>query len=167
MGRGPSIELCEVRLEFDGAFMVLSAKPLPPLHQPGLGLTNLIFISAPPAPSEVTEPPSSSQKMGTMYLASSYLDFGDYTSTPTSELVLHSFTRVVEPNPSGGHESGPWICRHEATRSFTESGILESSGPLSRDKSKAKEIAIGVTRVFKLPDLSDHERWEPAYNVSD
>jgi hypothetical protein len=88
-GEDSVIELCEVRLEFDASpsmgehrslvvrqhysiMPVMSAMPLPPLHGPGLGLTNLTFVSTPPSPPGVTEIPP-----GVMYLAASYLDFGD------------------------------------------------------------------------------------------
>ncbi|KAJ7449889.1 hypothetical protein FB451DRAFT_1052547, partial [Mycena latifolia] len=198
-GEDSSIELCEVRLDFDvnssmGVYystfrieryyndtLVMSAIPLPPLHGPGLGLTNLTFISAPPLPWEASE------LQGTVYLAASYLDFGDYTSIPKSELVLHALSRVSQPNPNLGTDAWLWTCRHEATRSFTESvltfmasstsgqtpstfglfaGILNSSGPLPHEKTRAKEVSIGATKVLKLPDLTDHERWEPAHIMS-
>ncbi|KAJ7109456.1 hypothetical protein C8R44DRAFT_986432 [Mycena epipterygia] len=178
-GEDSSIELCEVRLDFDGNLMVMSALPLAPLYGSGLGLTNLTFVSPPPTSPDVPE-----VAQGSLYLAASYLDFGDYTSTPKSELVLHSITRAAA---SPGTETRLWTCRQEASRSFTGSvltfmassasgqtpstfglfaGILNSSGPLPREKTRVKEIAIGVTRVLKLPDLSDHERWEPAHIMS-
>ncbi|KAJ6596973.1 hypothetical protein DFH09DRAFT_1133278 [Mycena vulgaris] len=184
-GEDSSIELCEVRLDFDvNSMMVMSAMPLPPLHGRDLGLTNLAFISTPPSPPDerATEVPR-----GVLYLAASYLDFGDYTSTPKSELVLHALSRVSEPISTPGTETRHWTCRHEATRSFTESvltfmapstsgqssstfglfaGILDASGPLPSEKNRAKEIPIGVTKVLRLPDLTDHERWEPAHIMS-
>ncbi|KAJ7095311.1 hypothetical protein B0H15DRAFT_967571, partial [Mycena belliarum] len=175
-GEESSIELCEVRLDFDANHsMVISASPLPPVHGPGTGLTNLIFISAPPSPLDAIE-----NSQGTVYLAASYLDFGDYSSVPKSNLVLHSLARVAEKKDIP-KEVRLWTCRHETTRSFTESvltfmsssvsgttsgtsglvaGTLNSSGTLPREKTQ--EIAIGVTRVLRLPDLTDHELWEPA-----
>ncbi|KAJ7709826.1 hypothetical protein B0H17DRAFT_1029380 [Mycena rosella] len=182
-GEDSSIELSEVRLDFDGnSSMVLYAMPLPPIHGPGLGLTNLTFISAPPASLDAAETPQ-----GIVYLAASYLDFGDYTCTPKSELVLHALSRVSEPISNPGTEPRHWTYHQEATRSFTESvltfmasstsgqtpstfglfaGILNSSGPLPREKTRVKEVSIGITKVFKLPDLTDHERWEPAHIMS-
>jgi hypothetical protein len=59
---------------------------------------------------------------------------------------------------------------------------MNSSGPLPREKTRVKEIAIGITKVLKLsvarpfiilfithstrPDLTDHERWEPSHIMS-
>ncbi|KAJ7685260.1 hypothetical protein DFH06DRAFT_970910 [Mycena polygramma] len=178
-GEESYIELSEVRLDFEG--MVVSAVPLPALHSFELGLTNLTFISTPPHPQGVLE-----SSPDILYLAASYLDFGDYTSTPKSELVLHALSRV----PESAYETPPWVyfvCRHVATRSFSESvlayivsnpsgqasstfglyaGIINSSGPLPRGNDRAKEVAIGTTRVLKLPDLTDHERWEPGHIMS-
>lgn len=62
-------------------------------------------------------------------------------------------------------------------------GILNSSGPLPREKTRIKEIAIGFTKVLRMlvfcessscfwlialasPDLSDHHCWEPAHIMS-
>lgn len=95
-GDESSIELCEVRLNFDGNLMGehqtaardfhdtilgLSTMPLPPLQGPNLGLTNLAFISTPPTPPEVAEAPQ-----GVIYLAASYLDFGDCKFLPDAFL---------------------------------------------------------------------------------
>ncbi|KAJ6496752.1 hypothetical protein C8R47DRAFT_1042539 [Mycena vitilis] len=178
-GEESYVELSEIRLDFEG--MVVSAIPLPALYGFELGLTNLTFISTPPHPQGVLE-----SSPDILYLAASYLDFGDYISTPKSELVLHALSRVSESahNPP---ETLPWVCRHAATRSFSESvlayvvsnpsgqassafglyaGIINSSGPLPRGNDRAKEVAIGTTRVLKLPDLTDHERWEPGHIMS-
>ncbi|KAJ7172400.1 hypothetical protein C8R46DRAFT_147163 [Mycena filopes] len=178
-GEDSSIELCEVRLDFGG--MVLSTIPLPPLRDSQLGLTNLIFV---PTPSST---PGSEPPPEILYLAASYLDFGDYTSTPKSELVLHALSRISEPVPDAVNELRHWACRPAATRSFTESvltfvtfspsnqspstfglfaGIMNPSGPLFREKTRIKEVAIGVTKVLKLPELTDHERWEPGHIMS-
>ncbi|KAJ7285752.1 hypothetical protein C8J57DRAFT_1285700 [Mycena rebaudengoi] len=184
-GEDPSIELSTVRLDFDGTMMTLSVKPLPPLHRPALGLTNLVFIPSPPLPKIVT--PSMSQTTSgkvVMYLAATYLDFGDYTSRPKSELVLHSLSRVSESRQSNDNGALLWTCSHEATRSFTDSvltfalpnvsrqssstfgllvGILQSSGSLPRG---VKEVPIGAARMLRLPSLRNHERWESASIMS-
>ncbi|KAJ7430710.1 hypothetical protein B0H11DRAFT_2134605 [Mycena galericulata] len=181
-GEESSIELCEVRVYFDGNSMAISTMPLSLINGPSMGLTNLTFISDPPSPTHVGE-----TAPGTMYLAASYLDFGDYTSTPKSQLVLHSLSRVSEPVASPDKDNQLLTCRQEATRSFTDSvltfimsstsgqssrtfglfaGLLKTSGPLPREKTGIKEIAIGVTKVLKLPDLSDHDHWEPAHIMS-
>ncbi|KAJ7111538.1 hypothetical protein C8R43DRAFT_1159517 [Mycena crocata] len=173
-GEESFIELCEVRLDFDGLAMMMSARPLPPLYGSGLGVANLTFVPTPPSPDNTEAPPVA------LYLAASYLDFGDYTSMPKSELILHALSRVSEPISNPGEEIRFWTCRHTATRSFKDSvltflasstsgqtpgtfglyaGILNSSGRLPHEKTK--EICIGATRVLKLPNLTDHERWEP------
>ncbi|KAJ7774497.1 hypothetical protein DFH07DRAFT_732775 [Mycena maculata] len=175
-GEDSCIELCEVRISYDSFNIVMSTMPLPPIHGPCMGLTNLTFISTPPSPRDVTE-----MAQTDTYLAASYLDFGDYTSTPKSELVLHAVSRVSEPIASPGKEARLWKTRHftDTVLSFMASntsgqspntfglfvGILNSSGPLPREKN-FKEIAIGVTKVLKLPDLSDHDLWEPAHIMS-
>ncbi|KAF7363511.1 hypothetical protein MSAN_01007400 [Mycena sanguinolenta] len=179
-GEDSCIELCEVRLDWER--MVISSVPLPSLHGFEKSLANLTFIPIPPNPSNVME-----SCPDNLYLAASYLDFGHYTTTPKSELVLHALSRTSEsvPNPVG--DKPIWTCRHAATRSFTSSvltflacspcgqssstfglfaGILNSSGPLPRERTKVKEISIGITCVLKLPDLTDHERWEPAHIMS-
>ncbi|KAJ6502473.1 hypothetical protein C8R45DRAFT_620728 [Mycena sanguinolenta] len=179
-GEDSCIELCEVRLDWEG--MVISTIPLPSLHSFEQSLANLTFIPIPPNPSGVME-----SSPDNLYLAASYLDFGDYTSTPKSELVLHALSRISESTSNPAGDNPTWTCRHAATRSFTSSvltflassacgqssstfglfaGILNSSGPLPRERTKVKEIAIGATCVLKLPDLTDHERWEPAHIMS-
>jgi hypothetical protein len=106
--------------------LALSVKPLPPLHRPALGLTNLVFIPSPPLPKIVT--PSMSQTTSgkvVMYLAATYLDFGDCeylseytnhdfmrcldTSRPKSELVLHSLSRVSESRQSNDNGALLWV----------------------------------------------------------
>ncbi|KAF7338233.1 hypothetical protein MVEN_02048500 [Mycena venus] len=201
-GEESCIELCEVRLDWEGMAVhpiptptptptpnsaqtyipAVSTAPLPALQGFELGLANLTFIPTPTNPSGVME-----SSPDTLYLAASYLDFGDYTSTPKSELVLHALSRVSESASSPANESRTWTCRHAATRSFTNSvltfmvssacgqspstfglfvGIMNSSGPLPREKTRVKEVATGITKVLKLPDLTDHERWEPGHIMS-
>ncbi|KAJ7235441.1 hypothetical protein B0H12DRAFT_1027447 [Mycena haematopus] len=195
-GEDSCIELCEVRLDWEGMGMhqislldsvkhcipVISTVPLPTLHGFEQSLANLTFIPIPPKPSGVVE-----SSPDNLYLAASYLDFGDYTSTPKSELVLHALAHISESASTSAGDIRTWTCRHAATRSFTSSvltflacstygqssstfglfaGILNSSGPLPREKTKVKEIAIGATRVLKLSDLTDHERWEPGQIMS-
>ncbi|KAJ7632699.1 hypothetical protein FB45DRAFT_866294 [Roridomyces roridus] len=178
-GEESTIELCEIRLRFDGEFMGITSTPLPPVHGPDSGLSTLAFVSPPPPPK--SDPADTPQKI--IYLAASYLDFGDYTSTPKSQLFLHSLSRVSEPVPSPGEEPRLWTCSQVGTRVFTDGvlafmtnpsgqspstfgllvGVLETSrGPLPRRKSRTNEIAIGVTKVLQLPGLSDHNAWEPA-----
>ncbi|KAF8212153.1 hypothetical protein K438DRAFT_1806059 [Mycena galopus ATCC 62051] len=179
-GEDSCIELCEVRLDWEG--MAISTVPLPALHGFEQSLANLMFIPIPPNPSSVME-----SSLDNLYLAASYLDFGDYTSTPKSELILHALSHVSETVPNPASDIRTWTCRRAATRSFTNSvltfmasntcgqtsstfglfaGILNSSGPLPREKTRVKEITIGVTKVLKLPDLTDHERWEPGHIMS-
>ncbi|KAJ7343408.1 hypothetical protein DFH08DRAFT_962517 [Mycena albidolilacea] len=195
-GEDSCIELCEVRIDWEamGTHPVSAANsvqhyiptifttPLPALHGFEQNLANLTFIPTPPNPSGVME-----SSPDNLYLAASYLDFGDYTSTPKSELILHSLSRVSESAPNSAGDIRTWTCRHAATRSFTNSvltfiasstcgqtpttfglfaGIMNSSGPLPREKTRVKEIAIGITKVLKLPDLTDHERWEPSHIMS-
>ena len=52
--------------------MTMSTVPLPSLHGTGLGLTNLTFVPVPPSPSGAVE-----VFQETMYLAATFLDFGD------------------------------------------------------------------------------------------
>ncbi|KAK7020549.1 hypothetical protein R3P38DRAFT_2970118 [Favolaschia claudopus] len=172
-GEESSVELCEVRLDWEA--MVLSTTPLPVLHGFDLGLSNLTFLQPPPHSAGSME-----SSPDAIYLAASYLDFGDYTSTPKSELVLHALSRS-----DAGTETRAWACKPAATRSFSDGvltfmhpcgstsstfglyvGLLDTSGPLPREKSLLKQIAIGSIRVFRISDLTDHERWEPGSIMS-
>ncbi|CAK5277642.1 unnamed protein product, partial [Mycena citricolor] len=74
-----AIELCEVKIEATSFLISVSTTPLPPVEGSSMSLRHLMFFS-----------PMDDSKL---YLASSYLDFGDYAAAPKSELFIHSLAR--------------------------------------------------------------------------
>ncbi|RDB21136.1 hypothetical protein Hypma_011673 [Hypsizygus marmoreus] len=180
-GEELNINLCEVQLRFNGLQMSLYVEPLPPIVHAGASLVDLNFICTPPPE---TEQPSLSPKMkknseqkGHTYLASAYLDFGDYASTPKSELVLHTITRQP-PTINSNSNKSTWIYHKNAVRSFTPSvltfvspcswlgeegrnlvyaGIVDTFGTLRKPSLKRKEAIIGRIRALNLSDLTDND----------
>ncbi|KII88403.1 hypothetical protein PLICRDRAFT_41563 [Plicaturopsis crispa FD-325 SS-3] len=220
-GEESVIELCEVRLNFDGDSMSLATNPLPSIRHNAADMSDLAFICTPPlqtpAPADPSTSPTLSAKKspkvspkkspivspkkspamsprktkadeatyaetarGQFYLASTFLDFGDYSAPPRSQLVLHSFSRNTA---SSNHGQSKWSTHLEASRSWTSgvlafcspcipssnhqpyglyTYVLDTAGTLPRKGQKAKDVTIGSITVLKLEDLEDDTRWEPS-----
>ncbi|KAG2349785.1 hypothetical protein BDR05DRAFT_872639 [Suillus weaverae] len=176
------IELCEVKLRFDGSCMSILTVPLPPIYPPGPCLTNFVFVSVPGSKPDASTSPKSSPKKDrqpqraqleppTAYLVASFLDFEEYASLPKSRIVAYSIVRVVPPNPKI-----PWAARLVGDRSLSPrvltvaaSGSLSVAtrkatvvvamtnpgGLLARGAAKPKEVPVGNLFALQLPDLSD------------
>ncbi|KAJ7063374.1 hypothetical protein C8F01DRAFT_1132759 [Mycena amicta] len=169
-GEDEFIELCEVRIKADPSGVIVATSPLPPLHGNGVNLANMVFFPVPPGADDRNH----------LYLAANFLEFSDFASNPTSELVLYGLSR----DSSGGHS---WACRHTSARSFTDcvvayvarsasgqsastfglfAGLIDSTGSLRSNISSKTEIQTGVIKVLKIPSLSDHELWGTARIMS-
>ncbi|KAH7889366.1 hypothetical protein F5I97DRAFT_1993976, partial [Phlebopus sp. FC_14] len=182
----PIIELCEVKLRFDGSTMTLLSHPLPPLHYPSPHLIDLMFVCTPPQkPDPVTSPNASPKKdkqpqrpePASTFLVTSFLDFDDYSSTPTCQMVAFSVVRVP---PSAPQAKPAWSIRQVGERSFFPrvltlfapgwvstnlkkatviAMIADTSGLASRGGQKTKEVPVGNIAILQLPDLLDDPAW--------
>ncbi|KZT28426.1 hypothetical protein NEOLEDRAFT_1058289 [Neolentinus lepideus HHB14362 ss-1] len=200
-GRLPTIDLCDVRFDYDGLGMRLSTTPLPSIPHPQQNISNMSFIPAPPSqsiPDPAVSPALSVRSTGSMkdpdsglayggdrgkstplYLVASLLDFGDYTSTPKSELAVYALRRG--PATTSGQLS--WSPHLQASRSFTSGvvvftappplgmfsvgllvGIVDTAGAVPKNKARARHAPIGNLEFLKLSDLSNNDMWE-RYNL--
>ncbi|KAG2158212.1 uncharacterized protein EDB93DRAFT_1238009 [Suillus bovinus] len=177
-----TIELCEVKLRFDGSCMFIITAPLSPIYHPGPYLTNFLFISVPGSkPDTLTSPKASPMKdkqpqrgqleLPTTYLVASFLDFEEYASLPKSRIVAYSIVRVVPPNGKI-----PWTARLVGDRTLSPRiltvatpgslsvamrkatvvvAMTNPGGSLARGAAKLKEVPVGSLVALQLPDLSD------------
>ncbi|KAL0946602.1 hypothetical protein HGRIS_012801 [Hohenbuehelia grisea] len=173
-GEQGSIELAEIRLVFNGVVMSIVAMPLPPLSYPTQGLSQLSFVPLlPSTPPAAPISPSQGGQPATLLLTANSLDFGDYTTTPVSELRLWKYSR---------QKAGPgWKLEHQVERRFSTSvlaftlpqaarsgatdigiyaAILDTYGTAGLRKPRPKQAAIGTISVLNLNDLSDDNHWE-------
>ncbi|TDL28517.1 hypothetical protein BD410DRAFT_781035 [Rickenella mellea] len=113
-----------------------------------------------------------------MHLVCAFVDFGDYSSQPKSEMALHSFyfSPVVHP------QSKPsWTHYNELSRTLPVGvaavfaptpefsppgdphflvGVLDFEGVIL--KGTGREATIGKFRVVRVLDLTFSEKWEPS-----
>ncbi|KAI0372918.1 hypothetical protein BV20DRAFT_1014123 [Pilatotrama ljubarskyi] len=174
------VSLCEVRLEWRHAVPPVTSRPLPPIYHPSSQLVDLVFFCPPvphPQASAASDtkpkPEASSNDASRLYLAATFLDTGDYTSLPTSEIVCYAFAaRDPPPGPGDTH----WVLKEERKRtsptkvpcfllpSIGRAGILagfmDARGLLPRRKQNSKETTAGAIEVLKLPDLTASEDWD-------
>ncbi|KAH0583791.1 hypothetical protein H2248_009394 [Termitomyces sp. 'cryptogamus'] len=178
-GEETVINLFEVQFLYNGERFGLSAEPLQPILGCGKPLIGLDFICLPPLLDVPDIPsPRRTNERPSFYLVSSYLDFENYGSSPKSELVSHSITRLSTPGPLGR----AWKIRMTASRSFTSgivgyvlpppvrshlgqqdiifTGILDTSGALPSAHTNIRRAPIGSTKVLNLADLTDHDEYE-------
>ncbi|KAI0065405.1 hypothetical protein BV25DRAFT_1906053 [Artomyces pyxidatus] len=178
-GEDSSIELCEVRLGFDGVEMNLSTNPLPPLECPYQRLSELVFVTGDPRPPRPADFKDANPVVPhiIMYLVASFVDFDDYSSSPKSQLLVYSMSRKLSPS----HRNVPeWSQSPVSSRSFTSevlafvtphhsflrtstilAGTINTSMPLRTVKRKT-ELSIGSVTVLQLPSLNPNAHWEPA-----
>ncbi|KAG2157205.1 hypothetical protein DEU56DRAFT_763462 [Suillus clintonianus] len=181
------IELCEVKLRFDGACMAIVTAPLPPIYHPGPCLTNFVFVSVPGSKPDASTSPKSSPKKDkqpqrghleptTAYLVASFLDFEEYASLPKSRIVAYSIVRVIPPS-----SKIPWAARLVGDRSLSPRiltvvapgslsvatrkatvvvAMTDPGGSLARSASKPKEVPVGNLSALQLPELSDDPDWD-------
>ncbi|KAI8989685.1 hypothetical protein BD414DRAFT_484925 [Trametes punicea] len=173
-GEEPTISLCEVRLEHRPAVPPVMTRPLGPLCRPSAQLVDLVFFCPPPAPVTASPTkPGPGQEAHTLYLAATFLDSGDYTSLPKSEIVSYKFTARDASSPLG---TSYWVLKDETKRSCETkvpcflissvgrggllAGFLDARGLLPRWKQGSKEITSGAIEVLKFPDLTVNEEWD-------
>lgn len=179
IGEESFINICELQLKFDGTQLSLGVNPLPPIIDCSAQLTDLEFICVSPTSNQPLSPSKGIIKdRGPFYLASSYLNFGDYSRTPTSKLVVHTISRNP-PTLDNTTSKRDWVCQRRAARKFDEGvltfittplfskstddvicvGIVDTLHPPKGPAVKGKEIRIGTARVLDVSDLSDNEDW--------
>ncbi|KAG9318671.1 hypothetical protein JVU11DRAFT_765 [Chiua virens] len=98
-----TIELCEVKLRFDGMYMSVHSQPLSPLYHPMPHMSCLTFVCSPPprldpSASPRTSPKRDKQPMRLVepsptFLVASFLDFEEYNSIPKSSVVAYTLAR--------------------------------------------------------------------------
>ncbi|KAI0333503.1 hypothetical protein GY45DRAFT_1319460 [Cubamyces sp. BRFM 1775] len=173
-GEELTINMCEVRLEYRPNVLPVVTRPLPPLYHPSAQLVDLAFYCPPPnqALSSPAKPNSKGPGTGTrsLYLTATFLDGGDYTSLPKSEIISYTFNnRDTSSQPY-------WVLRDEKKRVSNSkvpcfvvpsvgrggllAGFLDIGGLLPRRKQKSKEATSGSIEVLKLPDLTVNEDWD-------
>ncbi|TFK55122.1 hypothetical protein OE88DRAFT_1674725 [Heliocybe sulcata] len=204
-GQAPTIDLCEVQFEYDGVEIRLSTTPLPSISHSYRTISSMTFIPASPShttPDPTVSPALSVRSTGSMkkesdsgsvhgenrskltplYLVVSALDFGDYTSTPKSELAVYTLQRGT--TISSGSPS--WSSHLQASRSFTSGvvafatppplgmfnagvllGILDTSGIVPKNKAQIKHAPIGNLEFLRLSDLSNNDKWERCHILGD
>ncbi|KAI0006126.1 hypothetical protein BJV74DRAFT_22263 [Russula compacta] len=181
-----NIELCEVRLCFEGLRPFLFTTPLPPLRCDAHPLSSLIFCPGDPPQSTVAE--SSSVPVPKMYLCVSLLDLsksddrtsgmenrlypGADSTIPKSELLLFGLLRRHHPHASISEWSSSKLTskafpetlafilpHHRSPRANTiVAGSLSTQGPTSYSKGNAL-VPSGAVTVLKLPSLDVHPEW--------
>ncbi|KAI0256797.1 hypothetical protein BJV78DRAFT_1116968, partial [Lactifluus subvellereus] len=185
----PNIELCEVRLGFDGfrtckfsmvhvpplntnISLVLSTIPLPPLRCSAHPLSSLMFCPGDLQHLTTTES-SSGSLMTKMYLCLSLIDFGKSDSTiPKSELVVFGFYKRERVPPHANisewvrlltfSETLAFILpRHRSSRANTViAGSLSTQGPaISSKRNALAKVPSGSITVLQLPSLDAHSDW--------
>ncbi|KAF9246326.1 hypothetical protein BU15DRAFT_39687 [Melanogaster broomeanus] len=184
-----TIELCEVKLRFDGMNISLISQPLPPLHHPSPHLTGLTFVCTPPPKPDPTTSPRTSPKKDKQpgrpmteppatFLVASFLDFEDYSTVPKSVIVAYTLARTP---PAATPIKIAWTTHHVGERSFfprvltlscpgwvptnVRKGVVvallaDTGGSASRGTQKAREVAVGNIAILQLPDLADDPDWE-------
>ncbi|KAI0362401.1 hypothetical protein OH77DRAFT_1500103 [Trametes cingulata] len=179
-GEEPTISLCEVRLQWRYAGPPVASRLLPPIYHPSSQLVDLAFYCPPPphpqasaATGTTPDSKASSNDAPRLYLAATFLDTGDYTSLPTSEIVSYAFgTRDGPVSPGDTH----WILKGETRRASTTkvpcfllpstsrggilAGFMDARGLLPRRKQNSKETTTGAIEVLKLPELTASEDWD-------
>jgi hypothetical protein len=178
-GEGDMIHMCELRLQFDGMYMSLRSNPLLPVQCSTPDLFKLTIV--PSAPGALTSTiPNSGMDRPVFHMIAAFLDFGDYTSTPKSEMIVYTVARKLDQ----GSDQRLWHVRQQAKRSFhpevlcffvpflTESksplcyvGVIKTSGSTPK-KGRTRKVDIGYIKVLRLFDLSDDDNWQPSSILS-
>ncbi|KAH9063340.1 hypothetical protein EDB87DRAFT_1557873 [Lactarius vividus] len=181
-----NIELCEVRLGFDGLRTCLSTSPLPPLKCDGHPLSSMVFCPGDPQYA-VTAESSSGTVTPKMYLCLSLLSFDrheDYalgmetlprmdSNIPKSELVIFGISRRV--HPSAGVLD--WTLTRLTSKAMSEpltfilphrgspranaivAGSLNVQGLVSSKTKAFVKTPCGSVTILQLPSLEVHSDW--------
>ncbi|KAG1754658.1 hypothetical protein EDB19DRAFT_1667565 [Suillus lakei] len=167
------IELCEVKLRFDGSCMAILTVPLPPIYHPGPCLTNFVFVSVPASKPDISTSPKASPKKDkqpqrgqveppTAYLVASFLDFEECKLTH-SPCHIEVAARLV-----GDRSFSPRILTVAAPGSLSVAtrkatvvvAVTDPGGSIARGAAKPKEVPVGNLLALQLPDLSDDPDWD-------
>lgn len=172
-GEESTIQVCEVSLHLRNINPVVTTRTLSPITDASHHLTNLVFMPVAPTkiPNENPGAEGSRITPTVSCLAATFLDFGDYTSTPKSEVALYAFKKSVNP----GTGESTWVLQHTARRKFEDkviefvlpsptrasllAGLMDLSGNAAT-KGKEVQASIGRLQVLKLHDLSPDDSWE-------
>ncbi|KAH7922096.1 hypothetical protein BV22DRAFT_1095214 [Leucogyrophana mollusca] len=189
-GEESTIDLCEVKLRFDGMIMSLISNPLPPLHHTQAKLTNLLFVCTPFRSDPTSSPRKDKQaprnhppELASTYLVATFLDFEDYSAPPKSEMTVFTLARNLPPTPG----KPAWLARQIANRSFSPrvltfsvpcvapsisrkacviAALVDTVGIVPRNARDRKEVPVGNLVVLQLSDLSTDPDWEDSVIMS-
>ncbi|KAG6336414.1 hypothetical protein ID866_2687 [Astraeus odoratus] len=134
-----TIELCEVKIRFDGWTISLLSNPLPPLHHSSPHLTNLAFTCIPPSMPDPSISPRASPKK----------DKQPVRHEPTSIFLVASFLDCDDR----------WSPMHPRKGTIIAM-LADVAGSATRGGHRAKEVAVGCFTVLQLPDLVDDPEWD-------
>lgn len=164
-GEESMIYLARVVVQFDGIMMHLGVEALNPVYCRAPHVGRMQFIATPPT----------GDKHELHHLAVTYLDYGNYSSPPESELVLYTVQHYEG-------EIRRWAPLREASRTFpscvidrvfeapSRTGVyvvvLDTTCPVPSSRSAVKEAPIGKVVELKISDLSDAENTEPSLLVA-
>ncbi|KAL6305250.1 hypothetical protein BKA93DRAFT_845915 [Sparassis latifolia] len=162
-GEESVIRLCKVSLDLRAMGLTVMIEPLPPITGAGSHLTDLAFLSVPSTQPDIVPVEVTPGARQDLYLTASFIDPGDYSSMPKTELVLYTFTATDQPTGSGGSSQ---VSSHLLTpqedfilpctpRGTLLAGFMDPVGAISHKRSQAKEVCVGRITALKLPDLSD------------
>ncbi|KAF8136567.1 hypothetical protein EV363DRAFT_1395672 [Boletus edulis] len=183
-----TIELCEVKLRFDGTYMSMISQPLPPLYHPFPRMSSLTFVCSPhqkpdPSASPRTSPKSNKQPIRPVeppptFLVASFLDFEEYSTVPKSAVVAYTLARTPS---SAALTKTTWTTHQVGERSFSphilvlscppcvsalpqKRGLIallaNASGPMTRRSHNAMEVVVGNIVILRVPDLTGDPDWE-------
>ncbi|KAG6376336.1 hypothetical protein JVT61DRAFT_2317 [Boletus reticuloceps] len=183
-----TIELCEVKLRFDGMYMSMISQPLPPLYHPFPRMSSLTFICSPPPKPDPSASPRTSPKSNKQpvrpveppptFLVASFLDFEEYSTVPKSAVVAYTLARAPS---SAALTKTTWTTHQVGERSFfphvlvlscppcvstlpQKRGLIallaNASGPMTRRSHNAMEVVVGNIVILRVPDLTGDPDWE-------
>ncbi|KAN0140728.1 hypothetical protein V8E53_001172 [Lactarius tabidus] len=181
-----NIELCEVRLVFDGLRTCLSTSPLPPLRCDAHPLSSIVFCPGDPQYAVMAES-SSGPVLPKMYLCLAHLAIGQHdgyalgmenpvlidSTLPKSELVVFGLSRRMHPNAfvsewsstrltsKAMSETLTFILPHRGSprASAIVAGSLSVQGTASSKQKTFVKTPCGSVTILQLPSLEVHPDW--------
>ncbi|KAF8274923.1 hypothetical protein EI94DRAFT_1711996 [Lactarius quietus] len=181
-----NIELCEVRLGFDGIRTYLSTNPLPPLRCDAYLLSSMVLCPGEPQYT-VTAESSSGPVTPKMYLCLSHLTIGRHenfalgmenpmlidSAIPRSELVVFSLSKRVHPSVFVSEWSPTRLTSKAMSETLTfilphrgcpranaiVAGSLSVQGPASSKHKAFVKTPCGSVTILQLPSLEVHSDW--------
>jgi hypothetical protein len=181
-----NIELCEVRLVFDGLRTYLSTSPLPPLRCDAHPLSSIVFCPGDLQYAVMAES-SSGPVTPKMYLCLSHLAIGQRnnyalgmenpvltdSTLPKSELVVFGLSRRVHPNAFVSEWSSTRLTSKAMSETLTfilphrgspranaiVAGSLSVQGTASSKRKAFVKTPCGSVTILQLPSLEVHPDW--------